>query len=219
MKKIGLFGGTFDPVHFGHIKGALKIKKLFSLDEIIFIPCADPPHKNIKKISDITHRLDMLKLAIKNYPFSISDIEIEREGKSYTIDTILYFKEKFGSNAELFFLIGADAFLDIHTWKMPKNLLENASFIIMARALKGADFLNMKENTLKYLKDKFPDSSIFSENYSNVTRTHPAIFLADIPLIDISSTEIRKFVKDKKSINHMTSEKVIEYIKKKELYL
>jgi nicotinate-nucleotide adenylyltransferase len=221
---IGLFGGTFDPIHFGHIKGALHIKKLFSLDEIIFIPSANPPHKDFRVVTDISHRLNMLKFIIKNYSqFSISDIEIKRCGKSYTIDTILHFKSKFQEDTKFLFLIGYDAFMELHTWKNPKKLLNLISFIVMPRPLDISDSkfdsIIMKKNILKYLKTNFSNSRICFEKPQEFVYQKNTVFFAEMPIINISSNKIRSIIKNKDSADNMTFKKVIEYIKKKGLYV
>src|SRR3972149_6883120 len=131
-KRIGLFGGTFNPIHLGHLRGAEEIREVFNLEEIIFIPSSIPPHKVTEKVIEARHRLEMVKLATANNPyFSISDVELLRPGKSYSIDTLRYFRENQQDN--LFFILGGDAFVEIETWKEFQNLFSLCHFIVMAR--------------------------------------------------------------------------------------
>ena len=133
-ERIGLFGGTFNPIHFGHLRAAEEVQEFFHLDKIIFIPARIPPHKTEKAIVAPEHRLNMVKLAIQYNPcFEISDFEIQRNSKSYSIITIEHFQKKLGFDTSLFFLMGMDAFLEINTWKDFAQLFSLTNFIIMSR--------------------------------------------------------------------------------------
>ncbi|MBW1615068.1 MAG: nicotinate-nucleotide adenylyltransferase [Deltaproteobacteria bacterium] len=220
-KKIGLFGGTFDPVHLGHIKGALRVKKKFALDKIIFIPAAIPPHKQPSTITNAKKRLDMLHIAIGNYPyFEASDIEIKRDGISYSIDTINYFISKY-QKAALFFITGFDAFIELHTWKSYKKLLDLIQFIVMARASASrSDPEAMKTEISNYLKKKINSEYKFCKSQN--AYIHPKkkrVLFADILLADISSTNIRSAIKKGEDITGVATEKIADYIKKNRLYL
>ncbi|HOJ43890.1 MAG TPA: nicotinate (nicotinamide) nucleotide adenylyltransferase, partial [Syntrophorhabdaceae bacterium] len=118
--KIGLFGGTFDPIHIGHLRAAEEIREMYFLDVIYFIPVYIPPHKREKKIADYEDRVSMIRLSIKGNRFmKLSDIEIKRGGVSYSYDTIRYFEDKF---KDIYFIIGVDAFSEINTWYRYKEL-------------------------------------------------------------------------------------------------
>ncbi len=221
-KKIGLFGGTFDPVHLGHIKGALRVKKDFALDKIIFIPAAIPPHKNAANITDAKKRLDMISLAIEDYPyFEASDIEIKRCGTSYSIDTIRYFISKYQQKPSLFFITGYDAFIELHTWKSYTILLDLIRFIVMARS--NAHYLDaeaMKTEISNYLKKIINSEYKFCKSQN--AYIHPKkkrVLFADILLADISSTNIRSAIKKGENITGVATEKIADYIKKNRLYL
>ena len=131
-RKIGLFGGTFNPIHLGHLRGAEEVRECCGLDEIIFIPAATPPHKEAGEVIEATHRLEMLRLATRTNPhFSVSTVELERRGTSYSIDTIRFFLEK--DQGALSFILGRDAFVEIETWREYPTLFSLCSFIVMAR--------------------------------------------------------------------------------------
>src|SRR5512145_1392779 len=128
---IGIFGGTFDPVHMGHLRVAEEIREIFSLERIYFVPGGMPPHKRRRKITNAEERLHMLKAATKgNRFFRVSEIEMKRSGPSYTIDTLRVFEKRF---SDLYFLIGIDAFSEINTWHLYRELFHHANFIVMTR--------------------------------------------------------------------------------------
>ena len=133
MKKItrlGIMGGTYDPIHYGHLVTAEAARSRFQLDEVVFVPAGHPPHKQEKKVTDAHHRYMMTLLATVTNPyFKISDIEIVRGGLSYTYDTVRFFKEQYHGDAEVFFITGADAVSEIMTWKKIDRLLQECNFI------------------------------------------------------------------------------------------
>ncbi|MEI9477177.1 MAG: nicotinate-nucleotide adenylyltransferase [Deltaproteobacteria bacterium] len=135
-KRIGLFGGTFNPIHLGHLRGAEDIRESFGLDRVVFLPAAIPPHKLRDDVIEPRPRLEMVKLATLANPFfSVSDVEIERSGKSYSIDTLRYFRER--QPDSFFFILGMDAFVEIETWKEYQKLFSLCNFIVMARPGSG----------------------------------------------------------------------------------
>jgi nicotinate-nucleotide adenylyltransferase len=192
--KIGLFGGSFDPIHYGHLKLANWVKNKLSLNRIIFIPAAIPPHKQDLKLTDPKHRYRMIEVAIVNYPeFEVSDVELNREGISYTIDTIFYFQKKLSlKNDNLFLIIGADSLLDFPNWKNPDIILKNCQLIVLQRP-----GINLEQAVAKYKRS--------------------AIILQS-PLIKISATEIRRRIKQGNSIFQMVSPAVEHYIYENDLY-
>ena len=121
--RVGLFGGTFNPVHWGHLRAAEEIRVMFDLTQVIFIPTNIPPHKGSEEVIPAHHRLRMLDLAVEGNPyFFTSDVELKRPGKSYSIETISHFKHTFGEGLALFFILGIDAFLEITSWKNYQEL-------------------------------------------------------------------------------------------------
>ncbi len=197
--KFGIMGGTFDPIHIGHLIIAEEARVLLKLEEVIFIPTGNPPHKKISNVTDSLHRYRMTKLAIEDNPyFSISPIEIERKGTTYTIDTINKLKETF-NNTEFFFIIGGDSIINIDKWKDYKQLLQNCKFIVAKR--KG---IPCKE---------------IEEKIEEINRVYgKTIYEIPVPYIDISSTKIRTKVIENKSIKYYVPVSVENYIVENKLY-
>ncbi len=192
--KIGIFGGTFNPPHIGHLIVAEYIREEAKLDKVIFIPCSTPPHKQDKnylsRIASPEHRFEMVKIAIKGNPyFEVSDIEIKRGGISYTIDTINQLIEKF-KNDEFYLLIGADQFKEFHTWRSPYEIVKKVKLIVFNRP--------------NYI---IPDTE-FSKFAEFIT----------VPNIEISASSIRKRIKDGKSIKYLVPDEVEKYIYANGLY-
>jgi len=205
---IALYGGSFDPVHIGHLRIAEDIRETYNFEKIIFIPAYISPLKS-KSNASAEDRLNMLKSAIKdNSNFELSTIELDRKGKSYTIDTINFYKNKLGYNP--YFIIGTDAFLTLHLWKNPYELIKLTNFIVVGR---GQDtFYNVKT----YVEEYFPETFLIKKNKIDSKIT--GIYFFDCRRIDVSSTEIRHRVKQNKSIKYLVVKEIEEYIYKKNLY-
>lgn len=132
--RIGLFGGSFNPIHNGHLGIARQALEALPLDEVLFIPTGDPPHKPEGGLASAPDRYEMVRLAVAGEPaFSVSDIEVRRPGKSYSIDTLRELRRRYGQDPHLFFLIGLDAFLDLPNWKEPQALLTACRFVVISR--------------------------------------------------------------------------------------
>jgi nicotinate-nucleotide adenylyltransferase len=132
--RLGLFGGTFNPIHIGHLRAAVEVREAFNLDKLLLIPSASPPHKNAGDIASAEDRLEMVRLAVKGTPYlEASDVELARSGLSYTIETLRYFQGHFGPGSTIHFIVGVDAFSEITTWKSYKQLFATAHFIVMTR--------------------------------------------------------------------------------------
>lgn len=186
--KIGILGGTFNPVHIGHLILAEEARERLGLDKVIFVPAYLPPHKDNLDIAPARERLAMLKLATKgNKYFSVSDTEIRRDGRSYTIDTVREFKEKYPAD-QLYFIIGSDLLKYLEEWKDLAQITAMVGFIAATRP--------------GYPLEKIP-------RYIN---TIP------IRAVDVSGFEIRKAIKVNKSFRYLVPEAVNEYIVKKRLY-
>lgn len=198
--KIGIMGGTFDPIHFGHLATAEAVREIFMLDEIIFIPAARPPHKLARNITDEKHRLEMTILATRsNKFFKVSDMELKRTGLSYTLDTMNELHKTFGQTTELFFIIGADSLADLCKWHAARELVDKCHFIATTRQGVDIDF-----------------SAV--ENFFGVAASEH-IHRVMTPGFEISSTDIREKVKSGRSIKYLVPEVVEEYILREELYL
>ncbi len=213
MKNIGLFGGTFNPIHFGHLRAAEEIREACDLAEVIFIPSCYPPHK--KKIdipADL--RLEMVRLAIQENPrFSASDVELQRSGKSYSIETIQHFRQNFGARVSLYFLIGLDAFLEINTWKEYASLFESCNFVIMSRPGLEKKF-SSEHLPIELARDFCYD--IRKNGY--VHRSGFLVFPKEVTALDISSTRIRQNFKERRSVTYLLPAAVEEFVRSHKIY-
>jgi nicotinate-nucleotide adenylyltransferase len=132
--RLGLLGGSFNPIHRCHLSIAQSARRLLHLDQVLFIPTGDPPHKQPGTLASAYHRFHMVQLAIQDQPaFALTDIEIRRSGKSYSIDTVCALQQEYGADTALFFIIGLDAFLDLPSWKDAERLLTLCHFVIISR--------------------------------------------------------------------------------------
>lgn len=212
--RVGLFGGTFNPVHWGHLRAAEEIREMFDLTQVIFIPTNISPHKESKEIIPADHRLKMLGLALDGNPyFFTSDVELKRPGKSYSIETISHFKNTFGEELNLFFILGIDVFLEITSWKNYQGLFSLCNFIVMSRPRYEINELQQVIPT--QIKKDFryqPEEKRFIHN------SHVSIYFTEITPIDISSHSIRMLIKEEHSIKYLLPEEVENYVKEHKLY-
>lgn len=187
--KIGILGGTFNPIHFGHLILGEQVLWQLRLDKVIFIPTFMPPHKSNKDIISASHRLKMIQLAVReNRHFLVSDTEIKRKGKSYTVDTLREIKRQY-PRAKLFFICGSDLVNEIPTWKNVDEIYKLAKFVLAKRPgfgkrLSGRNFLKI-----------------------------------DVAQVDISSSLIRQLVREGRSVRYLLPQNVREYIVKNKLYM
>lgn len=189
MKRIGIFGGTFDPIHSGHIMIAEEVFKELNLDKIIFVPANIPPHKLHTKIANAQDRYNMTKLAVDyNDNFEVSDIEIKRQGPSYSIDTINELKKNIKQDAEFYFIIGSDSISELRHWKDFDKLLKIVKFVVVNRPRHG--FEGIPVGALRI----------------------------QLRGMDISSSKIRNRIKEAESVDSLVPEEVKKYITKKGLY-
>lgn len=187
MKKIGLFGGTFDPVHNGHLIIARSVCETLGLNSVIFIPSARPPHKNTDIMFSAEQRLRMLCLAVQKTPcFAVSDVEMTRKGLSYTIDTILEIKKTMQADTDLIFIVGKDNLSDIESWKDPQAILEQCNIVVADRPDTA------KKDNPEWLMKK--------------------VEIIKVPLIDISSSGIRRRIREKKSIRYLVPDSIADII-------
>ncbi|MCK5706380.1 MAG: nicotinate-nucleotide adenylyltransferase [Candidatus Aureabacteria bacterium] len=201
MERIGLFGGTFNPVHIGHIACAKSLVEKNIVDRIIFIPSKIPPLKKIENTILAETRLQMVEAAISQYPnFSISDVELKREGVSYTIDTVRSFIEYFDSDkVKLYLIIGIDWVQKFHSWKDYEKLSDLIDFIVMRR-----------NGSLGNINNPYLDVNI---------RRKLEKGLVDVPAIPVSSTEIKKRIDDVDFVKKSLPEEVYQFIIERRLYL
>ena len=218
---IGLFGGTYNPVHIGHLRAALEVKEGFALDEVILIPAALPPHKMPGEVADAADRLHMLNLALENAPgLSVSDVELKRSGPSYTIDTVAHFKHALPDHSRIYLIMGMDAFLEIDSWKSYAELLLQIPLIIINRPKSGSAVKDPGwKNLEKFLAAKISSDYVFSESRSCYrARNKQPIYIFEVTSLDISSTRIRNLINRGSSIEFFVPPKVADFINTKGLY-
>ena len=201
MKKIGILGGSFDPVHWGHLLLAETCREQCGLDAIWFLPASTPPHKLRQQLSSAAHRVAMLQLAIAGHTaLRVSTVEIDRGGVSYTVQTLAELNERYPQD-EFFFLMGADSLQDLPTWYQPQEICRLAIPVVVRRA--GAS-----EPDLDVLRAVTTPERLAS------MRAHQA----QMPLIELSSTAIRQAVAAGRSIRYQTPRAVEKYIQAQGLY-
>jgi nicotinate-nucleotide adenylyltransferase len=191
--RLGILGGSFDPIHNGHLICAEQIAEAVGLERVMFMPCSRSPHKLSRVPAPDNHRLAMIELAVTGHPgFEVSDLEIRRGGVSYTVDTVRQLRESLGREIELWLIMGMDAYLDIPTWKDPETVLAECRFAVARR----------------------PGSNAASLNAAYGARS----CFVDITAVDISSSDIRDRLSKGKSIRYLVPEAVCEYIRTRKPY-
>jgi nicotinate-nucleotide adenylyltransferase len=214
-ERMGLFGGTFNPIHSGHLEAALVVQKTCTLNKVLFVPSFIPPHKESGSIVSAAHRLNMIRLAIEGFPgFIASAVEIEARGKSYSILTLKKIKTLY-PKALFYFILGIDGFQEIETWKEYRGVLDQCSFIVISRP--GYRL----ENARKVLGEKYKER-ILDVSDKETIRTNqnemPKIYLLPFDALDVSSTAIRERLGKGLSIAGMVPPQVNEYIHRNKLY-
>ena len=219
--RAGVFGGTFNPIHKGHLMVIERVLQRFSLDRLYIIPCRVPPHKFPVYLAPAAQRLRMIQLALPaDDRYRISEIEIQRSGPSYTIDTVNHFKTRFIPAAALFLIMGLDAFLELHTWKKYPILLEIAQPVVLSRRL--ADPLQTSDEVSRmddYIRVRLPGAYLYDDGQTCWQQSGGSCIhlLPTIPL-DISSSQVRQRIKEGKTITDLVPRAVNSYIEQKELY-
>lgn len=218
-KRIGLLGGTFNPIHMGHLHIATEVSKCLELNQVLFIPTGIPPHKDPKGILPALDRLKMVELALLEIPqFVPCDIEIKRSGESYTIETILELKEKHPDD-HLFFIVGMDAFSQIETWKTPEKLVMVCDFAIISRPL--SPFSSLPSYGLLSLADRSALGQLDAgkiQDYDVSVSPRSALHFLNIPHSTISASHIRAQFSEGKIAKNFLPASVQSYIIKNQLY-
>ena len=212
--KLGILGGTFDPIHLGHLRSAEEIGQHLALEKVYLIPSALPPHKTGTPVTPFRHRLAMTRLGTDcSHLLQTMDLEGQRPGFSYSIETLQELTQVFGPEADLFFIVGMDAFLEIKTWRNYKHLFDYAHFVILSRAGCQNHGLETIFSDLAIKGSKMGPGNLF------VAPSGKSITLITSTPMEISSTNIRNMVKEDKSIHFLVPETVRAYIIEKGLYL
>ncbi len=210
IERIGILGGTFDPVHNGHLRLAEIAEKECGLQKIVFIPAASPPHKSPSQLTPFHHRAEMLRIALEGHKlWAYSLVEIELPAPSYSVDTLRLLKKSLAKKSKIFFIIGIDAFLEICTWKKYKELLQTVCFVVSQR---NGDFAGQKAMLAQKLNfHQDGPHWISNEGMQKV------YFLRQQPLA-ISSSAVRDALRAGISLQDMVPEAVCAYIKRHGLY-
>ncbi len=211
-RRLGVLGGTFDPIHFGHLDAAEAARASLELDEVLFIPAHDPPHKPADPRASAFHRFALVALAIQDWPgYRASDMELAREGASYTVDTLRALHACRWSAPQLFFILGADAFADIAAWREFPAVLDLAHFAVIARPGATPDGALARTPDLR-ARARLPASRAW--NHEEGT----AIYLVEARTRDVSSTTIRERLAERKAIDDLVPAAVARHIVSHHLY-
>ena len=207
-------GGTFNPVHLGHLRAAEEVAESLQLEQVIFMPAAKPPHKSEVGLVSFQDRYQMLELAVADNPrFTLSDLEHQRTGKSYSVETLTKLSSQRGEGEDLYFVLGLDAFLELPTWKSYKDLFSLCHFVVVARPGFSPDSL------YDMLQSRVSDSYSYDSLVQGYI--HPSkhtVYYREMTLLDISSSSIRRLLARGCSVRYLLPEKVEEYIRQKDLY-
>jgi nicotinate-nucleotide adenylyltransferase len=216
-KRLGVYGGTFDPIHIGHIEIARLVVRQFALDELLIIPAYRPPHKTHDEISEARHRYTMAALAFKDETrIQVSKMEIEAPERPYTIQTMERLRGEYGEATRLFFVMGADSFAEITSWREYRRLLTITNLIVITRPGNQLSLTHLDEE----LRAKVIDLRGPADPGTNRVQTtdNCLIYLTDVVNRAVSSTEIRRRVRHQESLAGLTTPEVIDYIEKHKLY-
>jgi nicotinate-nucleotide adenylyltransferase len=215
QKRIGLYGGTFDPVHVGHLEVARRVSQLFEIEKVIFIPAQMAPHKIGRPVTEPIHRYAMLALATQNDPqLTISSFELDNPDRRYTVDTVEHFQRTLDKETELFFIMGADSWSEITTWREWERLLTMTNHIVVTRpgfepvtthvGAVGERIVDLRGTSTKAAPGRRP----------------PGIFFTDVVMKDVSATRIRRLASEGRSeeLSDLLPPPVLDYIKKYGIY-
>ena len=213
---VGIFGGTFDPIHYGHLRVAEEIVETVGLQKMYFVP-AGMPRLRHSPVASPQHRVEIVRLAIqKNPDFVLDEREIYRDGVSYSIDTVREFKQEFGEEVRLCFILGADAFIKLPEWNNWKELFNLCHFIVSTRP--GYTFTLIKELLSKELREECSQRWV-SNTETLKKETSGLIFIASTTMLDISATSIRAHIAVGRNVRHLVPSVTVNYISKNKLYL
>jgi nicotinate-nucleotide adenylyltransferase len=211
LKRVGVFGGSFNPIHHGHLVLADEILERLGLDRMLFVPAAIPPHKASRELAPAVDRSRMVELAIARHPgFAVSDVELSRPGVSYTVETLTALQER---GQELYFVIGSETFLDLLSWREPRRLARLARLVVVPRA--GSTFDPDSAAALKILRE------IGVDRFGIVDRLpvpENAVLIVHAMSLPISASELRRRIRDGRSVESRMPEAVIDYVRAHGLY-
>jgi nicotinate-nucleotide adenylyltransferase len=216
-KRIALYGGTFDPVHTGHLEIARRVSQLFAVDEFLFVPARTAPHKQDREVSAPLHRYAMLALATQKDPrLLISTFELDEAARQYTVDTLAHFRSQ--SEADVFFVMGADSWAEITTWREWERLFTLANLIVVTRPGVGFSATNVGSAVSERVVDVRGQTSA-----SGALLLEPGshkVFVTDVVTMDVSATQARQAARENRNadLDRLVPVEVAEYIRKYKLY-
>lgn len=218
-QRIAIYGGTFDPVHSGHLEIARKVLQLFAIDDFLFVPARMAPHKLDREISSALHRYAMLALATRDDArLCLSTFELDAPERQYTVDTLFHFRSRFGESADLFFVLGADSWAEIATWREWQRLLTLANLIVVTRP--GFEFTvaHLPVDTAASVVDL--RGARAADAVQMVEAGAPKILVTDAVMHNVSATEVRQAARESRfeDLNKLVPLEVAEYIRKYRLY-
>ncbi len=210
--RIGIFGGTFNPIHHAHLRIAEEIREAFSLTGVVFVPAATPPHKPLADELPFADRLEMVRRAVADNPFfTVSDLESRREGKSYSIDTIMAFRDQY-PDGQLFFIMGGDSFAEFSTWKRYTDIFASCNIVAITRPGTATSLLEGLPVALAH------EFCYHAAEQRLVHCSGHAVYYMEGTQMDISSTTIRSLIKQGKSVRYLLPAAVQHYISEQRLY-
>ena len=197
--RLGVFGGTFDPIHNGHLAVAEECRDRLSMDRVLFVPARLPPHKQVRSLTASHHRMDMVRLAIASNPaFEASSIELSRPGPSYSVDTLFQLRQHQPKDTDIFFIMGADSLNDLASWRNPAGLLANCKLVVVSRP--GAPAVDPSR-----LDSLYPGAD-------------ERVIALEVTGLDIASSDLRSRVATGKTIRYQLPDEVMAYIESNKLY-
>ena len=216
-KRIAIYGGTFDPVHSGHLEIARRVTQFFGIDEFLFVPARVAPHKLDREVLPALHRYAMLALATStDSRLCVSTFELDGPGRQYTVDTLYHFRSRFGEAAEVFFVMGADSWAEINTWREWRRLMTLAHLIVVTRPGYEISAAAATAETAASVVDLRGETEVSGASEPGSRK----IFVTDAVMIDVSATEIRRAASedDDEKLTRLVPLEVAEYIRKYRLY-
>lgn len=217
-KRIAIYGGTFDPVHAGHLEIARRVSQLFAIDEFLFVPARVAPHKLAREVSSSLHRYAMLALATKADPrLCISTFELDGPERQYTVDTLFHFRARFGASTDLFFVMGADSWTEITTWREWQRLMTLANLIVVTRPAYEFSAEHVGSGTAASVVDV---RGLTEERVVKMMEPgRQRIFVSDAVMLDVSATEVRQAAREnREDLDQLVPLEVADYIRKYKLY-
>lgn len=211
MARVAVFGGSFNPVHYGHLLLADELVEALALERVLFVPAGQPPHKPASAVAPAADRYAMVKLAIANHPwFSVSDLELRRPGPSYTVDTL---EALSASGDELFLLVGSETFLDLLSWRAPRRIAELARLVVVPRS--GSVFDPDSAAAQKVLRDIGANGFAATADAAGSAR---AVLVVHVTSLPISASDLRRRAQQRRSLAFRVPDTVVDYIRSHRLY-